>query len=120
MSSDPPKPVEKLRISDKVMETVRFGSSAARDSVAPAGSSAEPLSPELRRNFTMPPKERALECINVLLSLARSNLSTSQKRLHAARKQENEQDLAHWKWESIHWLRRCGKWSNHRRKVEAR
>lgn len=118
-SSDPPKPVEKLRISDKVMETVRFGS-AARGNAVSAGEGDEPLSPELRRNFTMPPKERALECINVLLSLARSNLSTSQKRLHAARKQDDEKDLAHWKWESIHWLRRCGKWSNHRRKVEAR
>ena len=78
------------------------------------------LSPDLRRNFIIPPKERALECIAVLLNLARSNLGTSQRNLHAAKRAENDKELAHWKWESLHWLRRCGKWSNHKRKVEAR
>ncbi len=78
------------------------------------------LDPDLRRNFIIPPKERALECIAVLSKLAGHNLGTSQRNLHAARRAENAQDLAHWKWESLHWLRRCGKWSNHRRKVEAR
>lgn len=78
------------------------------------------LSPDLRRNFIIPPKERALECIAVLLNLARTNLGTSQRNLHAARREEDDKSLAHWKWESLHWLRRCGKWSNHKRKVESR
>ena len=78
------------------------------------------LAPGLRRNFIIPPRERALECIAVLLNLARLNLGTSQKNLHAARRGEKDKDLVHWKWESLHWLRRCGKWSNHKRKVEAR
>ena len=78
------------------------------------------LSPDLRRNFIIPPKERALECIAVLLNLARTNLGTSQRNLHTARRSEDEKGLAHWKWESLHWLRRCGKWSNHKRKVESR
>jgi hypothetical protein len=78
------------------------------------------LDPDLRRNFIIPPKERALECIAVLLNLARTNLGTSQRNLHASRRAENEKDFAHWKWESLHWLRRCGKWSNQRRKVESR
>ena len=78
------------------------------------------LAPGLRRNFIIPPKERALECIAVLSNLARHNLGTSQRNLHAARRAEHEKELAHWKWESLHWLRRCGKWSNHKRKVEAR
>ena len=38
----------------------------------------------------------------------------------AQKRAENEKEVAHWKWESLHWLRRCGKWSNHKRKVEAR
>ena len=83
------------------------------------GGNVVPVSPDLRRNFTMPPKERALECINVLLSLARKNLSISQKRLYAARREHEEKELAQWEWESLHWLRRCGKWSNARRRVEA-
>ena len=87
--------------------------------MAPA-STGGLLAPGLRRNFIIPPRERALECIAVLLNLARHNLGTSQKNLHAARCEEKEEELAHWKWESLHWLRRCGKWSNHRRKVEAR
>ena len=78
------------------------------------------LSPDLRRNFIIPPKERAMECIAAWLNLARSNLGTSQRNLHAARRGEDEKSLSHWKWESLHWLRRCGKWSNHKRKVEAR
>ena len=77
------------------------------------------LAPGLRRNFTIPPKERALECIVALSNLARHNLGTSQRNLHAARRAENENELTHWKWESLHWLRRCGKWSNHKRKVDA-
>jgi len=56
----------------------------------------------------------------VLLTLARTNLGTSQRNLHASKRAEKEKELKHWKWESIHWLRRCGKWSNHKRKVEAR
>ena len=87
---------------------------------APAANAGAVLSPDLRRNFIIPPKERALECIAVLLNLARANLGTSQRNLHAARRSEDDEGLAHWKWESLHWLRRCGKWSNHKRKVESR
>lgn len=78
------------------------------------------LPQDLRRNFIIPPKERAMECIAALLNLARTNLGTSQRNLHAARREEDDKSLVHWKWESLHWLRRCGKWSNHKRKVEAR
>ncbi len=92
-------------ISSKLAETVPDSTGAL-------------LAPGLRRNFIIPPRERALECIAVLLNLARHNLGASQKNLHAARRAEKEDELAHWKWESLHWLRRCGKWSNHRRKVE--
>ena len=126
--------MDKLRISNGRVQAAPLGppQSAEADSAsdvaetdsdvveaAPDSSSAI-LSPDLRRNFIIPPKERALECIAVLLNLARTNLGTSQRNLHAARRAEAEEDLAHWKWESLHWLRRCGKWSNHKRKVEAR
>jgi hypothetical protein len=126
--------MEKLRISNGQIQAAPLG--PAR----PAGSGeviddAEPgskitrsnsestdglLDPGLRRNFIIPPKERALECIAVLFNLARSNLGTSQRNLHASRRAGNDKDLAHWKWESLHWLRRCGKWSNQKRKVESR
>jgi hypothetical protein len=126
--------MDKLRISNGRVQAAPLGlpRSAGADSasgVAEADSEvveAAPdntgtiLSPDLRRNFIIPPKERALECIAVLLNLARTNLGTSQRNLHTARREEDERNFAHWKWESLHWLRRCGKWSNHKRKVEAR
>ncbi len=112
--------MDKLRISNGQIQAAPLGSPLP-DDVAVAPSPADGLlDPGLRRNFIIPPKERALECIAVLLSLARRNLGTSQRNLHASKRAENEKELAHWKWESIHWLRRCGKWSNHKRKVEAR
>ena len=128
--------MEKLRIRDGRIQAAPLGSSrgpsrrADEQSVSEGaeienserspdnGSSV--LAPDLRRNFIIPPKERALECIAVLLNLARANLGTSQRNLHASKRTENENEFAHWKWESLHWLRRCGKWSNHKRKVEAR
>jgi hypothetical protein len=111
--------MDKLRANNPLVHTVRFGSSRAEsEEIASPGEAL--LSPDLRRNFTMPPKERALECINVLLNLARNNLSVSQKNLHAAKRGEDGESLAQWKWESLHWLRRCGKWSNAKRKVSAR
>jgi len=100
------------------MTSARFDPSQA-GAEKPDGGNVVPFSPDLRRNFTMPPKERALECINVLLSLARRNLGTSQRRLYAARREHDEKELRQWEWESLHWLRRCGKWSNARRRVEA-
>lgn len=111
--------MDKLRANNPLVHTVRFGSpnADARETVSPGEAL---LSPDLRRNFIMPPKERALECINVLLNLARNNLSISQKNLHAARREHDDESRAQWEWESLHWLRRCGKWSNHRRKVSAR
>jgi hypothetical protein len=126
--------MDKLRISNGRVQAAPLGppSASGADSASdvaeaePEVAEAEPanagaiLSPDLRRNFIIPPKERALECIAVLLNLARTNLGTSQRNLHAARRVEDEETLAHWKWESLHWLRRCGKWSNHKRKVEAR
>jgi hypothetical protein len=126
--------MDKLRISNGQIQAAPLGPSLpadaekARDgsesgSPGTESSSDNPdglLAADLRRNFIIPPKERALECIAVLLNLARRNLGTSQRNLHASRRAENEKDLAHWKWESLHWLRRCGKWSNHKRKVEAR
>lgn len=124
--------MEKLRISNGQVQEAPLGPSLADDAesdVAEANSDVDEsmpasgdamLSPDLRRNFIIPPKERALECIAVLLNLARTNLGTSQRNLHVAKREEDEKTLAHWKWESLHWLRRCGKWSNHKRKVEAR
>jgi hypothetical protein len=134
--------MDKLRISNGRIQAAPLGSARSDDADAtqsdsevrtaapepvpqsPSASAPEStnglLDPDLRRNFIIPPKERALECIAVLLNLARRNLGTSQRNLHASRRVENEKELAHWKWESIHWLRRCGKWSNHKRKVEAR
>jgi len=106
--------------SDDV-ETIEAEAESTPDSDAvPPENTGILLDPDLRRNFIIPPKERALECIAVLLSLARTNLGTSQRNLHAAKREEKEKELAHWKWESLHWLRRCGKWSNHKRKVESR
>jgi hypothetical protein len=128
----PDERMDKLRISNGQIEAAPFGRALpgaagvptndtdSRSDVAASESSNGLLDPELRRNFIIPPKERALECIAVLLNLARRNLGTSQRNLHASRRAENERELAHWKWESLHWLRRCGKWSNHRRKVESR
>lgn len=126
--------MDKLRISNGRVHAAPLGSArrAEDDSAQDAGraqtqdTEASPdnggtvLSADLRRNFIIPPKERALECIAVLLNLARSNLGTSQRNLHAARRAQDDKNFAHWKWESLHWLRRCGKWSNHKRKVEAR
>lgn len=126
--------MDKLRISNGRVQAAPLGPPSASDGdsasdVIEADSEvveAAPenngtiLSSELRRNFIIPPKERALECIAVLLNLARTNLGTSQRNLHAARREEDDKSFAHWKWESLHWLRRCGKWSNHKRKVEAR
>ena len=112
--------MDKLRISNGQIQAAPLGS-PRRDDADPVPDSTDGLlSPDLRRNFIIPPKERALECIAVLLSLARNNLGTSQRNLHAARRAEKDEELAHWKWESLHWLRRCGKWSNHKRKVESR
>ena len=101
-------------------ESSVVGGAGAETTESNSGSADGLLAGDLRRNFIIPPKERALECIAVLLNLARRNLGTSQRNLHASRRAENEKELAHWKWESLHWLRRCGKWSNHRRKVESR
>ncbi len=121
--------MDKLRITNGQIEAAPLGppmhDDVARDSggaeLAEGDESQDALlDPELRRNFIIPPKERALECIAVLLNLARTNLGTSQRNIHAAKRAENEKEVAHWKWESLHWLRRCGKWSNHKRKVEAR
>ena len=125
--------MDKLRISNGQIEAAPLGppvrsGAPSQDPHADAddaGTDARDntgalLDPELRRNFIIPPKERALECIAVLLNLARRNLGTSQRNLHAARKADNDKEFAHWKWESLHWLRRCGKWSNHKRKVESR
>ncbi|NIM71712.1 MAG: hypothetical protein GTO67_03575 [Gammaproteobacteria bacterium] len=104
-------------VAEAETDVVEAEPEGAEDSADNAGAV---LSPDLRRNFIIPPKERALECIAVLLNLARTNLGTSQRNLHAARRSEDDNGLAHWKWESLHWLRRCGKWSNHKRKVESR
>ena len=130
--------MDKLRISNGQIQAAPLGPSLpadagkAVDGTETSSENAESntesrsensdglLAADLRRNFIIPPKERALECIAVLLNLARRNLGTSQRNLHASRRAENEKDFAHWKWESLHWLRRCGKWSNHKRKVEAR
>lgn len=124
--------MEKLRIRDGRIEAApldrsrRVDEQSASEGAEREHSERSPdnggslLAADLRRNFIIPPRERALECIAVLLNLARTNLGTSQRNLHAAKRAENDADLAHWKWESLHWLRRCGKWSNHRRKVEAR
>jgi hypothetical protein len=133
--------MDKLRISNGRVQAAPLGLAPAEDAgsvsdvaeaesdvieaesdvaEAPVENAGALLSPDLRRNFIIPPKERALECIAVLLNLARTNLGTSQRNLHAARRSEDEKNLAHWKWESLHWLRRCGKWSNHKRKVESR
>jgi hypothetical protein len=118
--------MDKLRISNGQIQAAPLGPALSDDAATTETDAASPentgtlLDPDLRRNFIIPPKERALECIGVLLNLARSNLGTSQRNLHAAKRGENDKELAHWKWESLHWLRRCGKWSNHKRKVEAR
>lgn len=123
--------MDKLRISNGRIEVAPFGQPLSEDAgVAPGdnGTGSEVaeivpdglLPPGLRRNFIIPPKERALECIAVLLNLARHNLGTSQRNLHAARRADDEKNLGHWKWESLHWLRRCGKWSNQKRKVASR
>ena len=125
--------MDKLRISNGQIQAAPLGPALPADAEAesegagPGTENAESqsdnsdglLANDLRRNFIIPPKERALECIAVLLNLARRNLGTSQRNLHASRRAENEKDLAHWKWESLHWLRRCGKWSNHKRRVES-
>jgi hypothetical protein len=123
--------MDKLRISNGRIQVAPLGqplpedAGAAPDDSGTGSQLAEIvpdglLPPGLRRNFIIPPKERALECIAVLLNLARRNLGTSQRNLHAARRAEDEKKLGHWKWESLHWLGRCGKWSNHKRKVESR
>ena len=123
--------MDKLRISPGQIQVAPLGQPLlddARAAPADSGTGSEVakmvpdglLPPGLRRNFIIPPKERALECIAVLLNLARRNLGTSQRNLHAARRAGNEKELGHWKWESLHWLRRCGKWSNQKRKVESR
>ena len=126
--------MDKLRISNGRIQAAPLGppqpddAGTAPDDTGTCSEVAETapdstgalLAPDLRRNFIIPPKERALECIGVLLKLAGHNLGTSQRNLRAARRAENEKKLAHWEWESLHWLRRCGKWSNHKRKVEAR
>jgi hypothetical protein len=123
--------MDKLRISNGRIQVAPLGRPLPDDAGAAPGDSGTGsevaemvpdglLSPDLRRNFIIPPKERALECIAVLLNLARRNLGTSQRNLHAARRAEDEKKLGHWKWESLHWLGRCGKWSNHKRKVESR
>ena len=126
--------MDKLHISNGQIQAAPLGSPLADDADFASGDDGTSseiadmvpdatdglLSPELRRNFIIPPRERALECIAVLLNLARRNLGTSQHNLHAARREGNEKKLGHWKWESLHWLRRCGKWSNHKRKVESR
>ena len=125
--------MDKLRIRNGQIQAAPLGSPQADDAGSASGDNGTGsevadtapdttdglLAPNLRRNFIIPPRERALECIAVLLNLARRNLGTSQRNLHAARRAENEKNLRHWKWESLHWLRRCGKWSNHKRKVEA-
>ena len=100
--------------------TSNFADTRSQVDESAADTTGAILSPDLRRNFIIPPKERAMECIAALLNLARTNLGTSQRNLHAARREEDNKSLAHWKWESLHWLRRCGKWSNHKRRVESR
>jgi len=126
--------MDKLRISNGQIQAAPLGPALPADgggSLDDTGVGSEGaeshsdnsdglLAADLRRNFIIPPKERALECIAVLLNLARRNLGTSQRNLHASRRAEKEKELAHWKWESLHWLRRCGKWSNQKRKVESR
>ena len=112
--------MDKLRFRNGQIQAAPLGSPMRHDADTVPGTVDGLLPPNLRRNFIIPPKERALECIAVLLSLARTNLGTSQRNLHASKRAENEKELKHWKWESLHWLRRCGKWSNHKRKVEAR
>ena len=123
--------MDKLRISNGQIQAAPLGQPLSDDAGAASGDNGTGsevaemaldglLPPNLRRNFIIPPKERALECIGVLLNLARRNLGTSQRNLHAARRAEDEKKLGHWKWESLHWLGRCGKWSNHKRKVESR
>jgi hypothetical protein len=123
--------MDKLHISNGRIQVAPFGQPLSEDAGGAPGDSGTDsqfaeivpdglLPPGLRRNFIIPPKERALECIAVLLNLARRNLGTSQRNLHAARRVEDEKKLRHWKWESLHWLGRCGKWSNHKRKVESR
>lgn len=118
--------MDKLRISNGQVRAAPLGPTLPDDAAASDADAPPPentgvlLDPDLRRNFIIPPRERALECIAVLLNLARTNLGTSQRNLHAAKREENDKEFAHWKWESLHWLRRCGKWSNHKRKVEAR
>ena len=111
--------MEKLRISNGQIQEAPLGPSLADDAesesdvveASPDADDAGPdtgdamLSPDLRRNFIIPPKERAFECIAVLLNLARTNLGTSQRNLHVAKREEDEKTLAHWKWESLHWLR---------------
>ena len=111
--------MDKLRVNNPQVHKVRFGLPKT-DGEADAAPGEALLSPDLRRNFTMPPKERAMECIAALLNNARNNLSVSQKNLHAAKRSEDDKTLGHWKWESLHWLRRCGKWSNAKRRVSAR
>lgn len=112
--------MDKLRISNGQIQAAPLGAPMGDDADTVSEASDGLLPPNLRRNFIIPPKERALECIAVLLNLARANLGTSQRNLHASKRTENEKELKHWKWESLHWLRRCGKWSNHKRKVESR
>jgi hypothetical protein len=111
--------MRKLHIDDGQIQAVPLGSPLGDDADTVPDASDGLLSPDLRRNFIIPPRERALECIAALLSLARNNLGTSQRNLHASRRAENDKEFAHWKWESLHWLRRCGKWSNHKRRVES-
>ena len=112
--------MDKLRISNGQIQAAPLGQPLSDDAGAASGDNGTGsevaemaldglLPPNLRRNFIIPPKERALECIG-----------TSQRNLHAARRAEDEKKLGHWKWESLHWLGRCGKWSNHKRKVESR
>ena len=112
--------MDKLRFSNGQIQSAPLGSPMGDDADTVPETTDGLLPADLRRNFTMPPKERALECIAVLLTLARTNLGTSQRNLHASKRAEKEKELKHWKWESLHWLRRCGKWSNHKRKVESR
>ncbi len=112
--------MDKLRISNGQIQAAPLGSPMRDDADTVPETTDGLLAANLRRNFIIPPKERALECIAMLLTLARTNLGTSQRNLHASKRAEKEKELKHWKWESLHWLRRCGKWSNHKRKVEAR
>ena len=126
--------MDKLRIRKGQVQAAPLGSPRPDDAGSPSNftetssqvdesasdTTGAILSPDLRRNFIIPPKERAMECIAALLNLARTNLGTSQRNLHSARREQDDKSLAHWKWESLHWLRRCGKWSNHKRRVESR